>query len=229
MKVGPHVKTWTPLEPLHLWPSLKSQRDEAFVSDSESLTSVRQQDIISYFSEPRWHKFQLPTSYFLKPAASREVSQGGKSRWQSAPRCPHSSFAFKSNTLQIVFLTENEDVSTVGALFRLREKELPQKTLLNNADETRLCVRAIVSISIPRQRVTALPLPRRQELRQSKLNKLKAGPSRLEAEPTCFKRIARSSYVFRRHKSRSTTGSRRGVSELACFVEAAASLYTNQG
>lgn len=99
MKVGPHEKTWTPLEPLHLWPSLKSQRDETFVSDSESLTSVRQQDIISYFSEPRWHKFQLPTSYFLKPAASREVSQGGKSHWQSAPRCPHSSFAFKSNIL----------------------------------------------------------------------------------------------------------------------------------
>lgn len=153
MKVGPHMKTWTPLEPLHLWPSLKSQRDEAFVSDSESLTSVRQQDIISYFSELRWHKFQLPTSYFLKPAASREVSQGGKSRWQSAPRCPHSSYTFKSNILQIVFLTEDEDISTVGALFWLREiLDTPpspsKKTLLNNADETHLCVRAIVSVNL---------------------------------------------------------------------------------
>lgn len=137
------MKAWTPLEPLHLWPSLKSQQDEAFVSDS-----VRQQDIISYFSEPRWHKFQLPTSYFLKPAASREVSQGGKSHWQSAPRCPHSSFAFKSNILQIVFLTEDEDVSTVGALFDWENSPPPPKKLLNNADETRLCVRAIVSVSL---------------------------------------------------------------------------------
>lgn len=229
MKVGPHVKTWTPLEPLHLWPSLESQRDEAFVSDSESLTSVRQQDIISYFSEPRWHKFQLPTSYFLKPTASRQVSQGGKSRRQSAPRCPHSSFTFKSNILQIVFLTEDEDISTVGALFWLREiLDTPpspsKKTLLNNADETRLR-----AISIPRQRVTTLPLLRRQELRQLKLNKQKAVPSRLEAKPARFKRIVWSRYVFRWYKSRSTTGSCRGLSEPACFLEASASPYTNQG
>lgn len=99
------------------------------------------------FSWAALTQIQLSTYYFLMPVA-REVAHKKKTHWQSAPRCPCSSFTFNSNNLQIVFMTEDKDVPLVRTLSFWLKEILDLRVPLNWAEGARLHVHAIVSVNL---------------------------------------------------------------------------------
>lgn len=143
---------WLNPPPLTLAPPSQPRRDEAFGYDSESLTSNRQQDMISYFPEPRWHKFSSPLIIFSclqwEEKLRRKKKKEGETRpGRSSPRCSCGSFAFNSNNLRIVFMTEDKDVPLVRTLFDWKKSLTPERLQIKPEEHDCMCMQLYLSIS----------------------------------------------------------------------------------
>lgn len=96
MSSGPqHAKTWTPPEPLHLWPSPASRRDEAFAHDWEpDISPTARHNILFFWAAPTWNSRSPACLLFPLPACSERQSftREGELCQQSAPICPRCCF-----------------------------------------------------------------------------------------------------------------------------------------
>lgn len=141
-----YAKTWTPPEPLHLWPSPESRRDEAFAHDWEpDISPTARHNILFFWAAPTWNSRSLARLPLVSsvssclPAVRSKVSQG---RGNSASgRLLLLALEF---FLRIVLLTEDKDMSRADWLREIWTRHPFQMPFLHFA----LCMQLYDSISI---------------------------------------------------------------------------------
>lgn len=82
-----------------------------------------------------------------RSCAEKKKKEGETRPGRSSPRCSCGSFAFNSNNLRIVFMTEDKDVPLVRTLFDWKKSLTPERLQIKPEEHDCMCMQLYLSIS----------------------------------------------------------------------------------